>query len=181
MRLTLTASCSNGASASEMDRCWRTSASSKSLTEVPCSTRPAREIVPVATRRASTSVVLPAPVWPTRTTLRIALGWSATGALPAAPGVLAVGAMKDSFLAVLPGQALRSSRQRGPGACGTQGIAVIPSLGCPRGLIGSYEQLVRTTRDPTLLSHYRAFFNRIFTPLARALLRAHVSPDVVTV
>jgi CDP-diacylglycerol--glycerol-3-phosphate 3-phosphatidyltransferase len=32
-----------------------------------------------------------------------------------------------------------------------------------------------------LLSQYRAFFGRIFTPLARTLLRAHVSPDVVTV
>ena len=76
--------CSSGARASETERCWRCSASSKSLTVVPSSTRPARVIVPVATSRASTSVVLPAPVWPTSTTLRIFSGWSAVGALPAA-------------------------------------------------------------------------------------------------
>ena len=35
---------------------------------------------------ASTSVVLPAPVWPTSTTLRTDAGRSAAGALPAAPG-----------------------------------------------------------------------------------------------
>ena len=90
-RLTLTPSCSNGASDRLIERCWRASASSKSLTVVPSSTRPARGIVPVATSRASTSVVLPAPEWPTSTTLRIRPGSSAVGALPAAPDALPPG------------------------------------------------------------------------------------------
>ena len=37
---------------------------------VPSSTRPCREMVPVRNRSASASVVLPAPAWPARTTLR---------------------------------------------------------------------------------------------------------------
>src|SRR6516162_10371669 len=43
-------------------------------------------MVPVATSSASTSVVLPAPEWPTSTTLRTLLCWSAAGAPPAAAG-----------------------------------------------------------------------------------------------
>src|SRR5882757_6510732 len=65
------------------ERCWRTSASSKSLTVVPSSMRPNRVIPPVANSSASVNVVLPAPVRPTNATLRILPGWSASGALPA--------------------------------------------------------------------------------------------------
>src|SRR4051812_5227478 len=65
-------------------------------------------MVPVATRRASTSVVLPAPEWPTSTTLRIRLGSSTVGALPtAAPAGLDLPAMtalptSDSVTQTLP-------------------------------------------------------------------------------
>ena len=84
----LDAACTTGANESETERCWRCSASSKSLTVVPSSTRPARGMVPVATSSASTSVVFPAPEWPTSTTLRTDPGWSAAGAAPAAPALL---------------------------------------------------------------------------------------------
>ena len=52
------------------ERPRRCSTSSWSETVVPSSTRPARGIVPVAASSASTRVVLPAPEWPTSTTLR---------------------------------------------------------------------------------------------------------------
>src|SRR4051812_46191644 len=43
-------------------------------------------MLPVAASRLSTRVVFPDPEWPTNTTLRIAPGWSAIGALPLAAG-----------------------------------------------------------------------------------------------
>ncbi len=47
---------------------------------MPSATVPARGIVPVAASRASTKVVLPAPEWPTSTTLRTLPGSVTTGA-----------------------------------------------------------------------------------------------------
>src|SRR5260221_1951803 len=44
-------------------------------------------MVPVATSNASTRAVLPAPDCPTSTTFCTLSGWSAEGALPAAPDV----------------------------------------------------------------------------------------------
>ncbi|GID65904.1 hypothetical protein Acy02nite_37850 [Actinoplanes cyaneus] len=53
---------------------------------VPSVTVPARGIVPVAASSASTSVVFPAPEWPTSTTLRTLPGSVTTGAVaPASP------------------------------------------------------------------------------------------------
>ena len=53
------------------DAALRCSSGSKSQTVVPSSTRPVRGIAPAVNSRASASVVLPAPPWPTRATLRI--------------------------------------------------------------------------------------------------------------
>ena len=51
---------------------WRLiSSGSKSQTVEPSSTLPARGMAPVAKRRASANVVFPAPLCPTRATLRI--------------------------------------------------------------------------------------------------------------
>src|SRR5580693_8122876 len=74
--------CTMGSRVRLTERCCLTSTSSKSLTVVPSSMLPARWIVPVATRSASTRLDLPEPEWPTSTTFRT---WSAAGALPAAP------------------------------------------------------------------------------------------------
>src|SRR6185503_20508264 len=84
-RLIFTPSYTNGAHESATDRCCRTAAGSWSETVVPSVTDPARGIVPVAARSASTSVVFPEPEWPTSTTLRTLLGSSTTGAGPATP------------------------------------------------------------------------------------------------
>ncbi len=71
MRLILYPSNSSGASANEMDIRWRTSSGSKSQTVEPSSTRPGREVAGLSASRASASVVLPVPTWPTRAMLRI--------------------------------------------------------------------------------------------------------------
>ena len=78
-------SCMSGAQARLTDRCCLTAAGSWSLTVVPSVTEPARLIVPVAASSASTSVVFPAPEWPTSTTLRTLPGSSTTGAGPVTP------------------------------------------------------------------------------------------------
>src|SRR3954451_9985584 len=75
----------SGAQARLTERCCLIAAGSLSLTVVPSATEPARLIVPVAARRASTSVVLPAPECPTSTTFRTLLGESTTGAGPVTP------------------------------------------------------------------------------------------------
>src|SRR5438093_332755 len=49
----------------------RCSSSSKSAVAVPSSTRPSRLVTPVLNSKASVSEVLPAPLWPTRATLRM--------------------------------------------------------------------------------------------------------------
>src|SRR5579875_2270533 len=56
-------------------------------------------MTPAARSNASTNVVLPAPEWPTNTTLRIRSGWSTTGTLPAAAAdpLDALSAMGSSF------------------------------------------------------------------------------------
>ena len=102
MRLILTPSTTTGASDRETERCWRTSASSKSLTVVPSSTRPARGTAPVATRRDSSSVVFPDPLGPTSTTLRMCSGRSASGALPAGPAGFFSAMLSSRSPAVLP-------------------------------------------------------------------------------
>ena len=70
MRLSLTSSTLQGARANDMDMWDLISSGSKSLTVVPSSTLPGREMVPVAKRSDSASVVLPEPLCPTRATLR---------------------------------------------------------------------------------------------------------------
>ena len=62
---------SNGARASDSDIVRLTSSGSVSQTVVPSSTRPALASTPARSRSASTSVVLPLPLWPTKATLRI--------------------------------------------------------------------------------------------------------------
>src|SRR3954454_19646952 len=93
IRLTLTPSCCNDASARPTDRCCDISASSKSHTVVPSTVEPCLVSTPEATSRASTSVVLPPPDGPTSTTLRMAAGLSAVGAAPAPWEVVVLSAM----------------------------------------------------------------------------------------
>ena len=71
IRLILTSPTTMGASDSEIDICRLISSGSKSQTVDPSSTFPALVMAPVANRRASASVVLPAPLCPTRATLRM--------------------------------------------------------------------------------------------------------------
>src|SRR4051794_26582994 len=60
-----------------------TSSGSVPVTVVPSSTRPTRVVTPARCSSASTSVVLPAPLWPTRTTLRIrSVGMTSNGLPP---------------------------------------------------------------------------------------------------
>src|SRR6201988_5193340 len=94
IRLTLMPSCSRGATARPTDRCCRISASSKSQVVVPSTTDPGLGSTPEATSSASTSVVLPAPDGPTRTTLRMPAGASAVGAAPPPRVVLALSATR---------------------------------------------------------------------------------------
>src|SRR5947209_4480780 len=169
MRLTLMPSCSNGASDSEMDRCWRTSASSKSLTVVPSSTRPARGIVPVATRRASTSVVLPAPEWPTSTTLRIRLGSSTVGALPtAAPAGLDLSAMAALLVRLVDGPLVGAQFRDGDSPPATA-----------RGQGPSRSD--RYPRRTMLGIHARPQIGKVTEPLARRLVAMGVTPDALTI
>src|SRR5690242_9535339 len=159
---------SNGASVSEMDRCCLTSASSKSLVVVPSSTRPARGMVPVATRRASTSVVLPAPEWPTSTTLRIRLGSSTVGALPtAAPAGLDLSAM--AALPVCP--------------VGAQLVTCcVPMTLHPRAARGQGPNASdRYPRRTMLGIHARPQIGKVTEPLARRLVAMGVTPDALTI
>src|SRR5262252_563236 len=56
----------------ELSECrYSRSSGSKSHTVLPRSTLPAAEIAPALASRASASVVLPAPVWPTSATVRM--------------------------------------------------------------------------------------------------------------
>src|SRR3954447_4797924 len=72
--LILQPSCSIGAMATETEMFRLTSSGSKSVVVVPSSTRPWRFTAPEQKRSASARVVLPAPPWPTRATLRIWAG-----------------------------------------------------------------------------------------------------------
>ena len=69
--LILQPSNSNGAMASDTEMRRRASSGSKSVTVLPSSTRPRRDVAPAVNRSASAREVLPAPPWPTRATLRI--------------------------------------------------------------------------------------------------------------
>ena len=62
---------SNGAIASEMEMRRAISSGSVSSVLLPSSTLPARVVVPDLVNNASASVVLPLPLWPNRTTLRM--------------------------------------------------------------------------------------------------------------
>src|SRR3954447_18457032 len=74
---------SNGAMPSDSDMPRFTSSGSVPVTVVPSSTRPTRVVTPARCSSASTSVVLPAPLWPTRTTLRIrSVGMRSNGLPP---------------------------------------------------------------------------------------------------
>ena len=92
-RLTFTPSRTSGATASEMDRSWACSASSKSHTVVPSRTDPARRMAPAEASSVSTRVVLPDPPGPTRTTLRIRSGLLASRSCPAGLRALPFSAM----------------------------------------------------------------------------------------
>ena len=71
------------------------SSGSKSHTVVPSSTRPVRGIAPAVNSRASASVVLPDPPWPTSTTLRIfAVGNVSTYDLPGCAALLGAGQIR---------------------------------------------------------------------------------------
>ncbi len=70
------------ARASEIDRSWDCSDSSKSHTVVPSRTEPARGTAPAEASSVSTSVVLPEPPGPTRTTFRIRSGLLASRSWP---------------------------------------------------------------------------------------------------
>lgn len=89
-RLTLQPSHVTGTAERWTERCRRRSISSWSETVAPSSTRPARSSAPAVRAKASTSVVLPEPLWPTSTTFRTAEGWPAAGTPPAAPGCACV-------------------------------------------------------------------------------------------
>ncbi len=79
MRFTFTSPTVNGVIASDTERCLLTSSGSKSDTVVPSSILPCRGIAPDCVKRASARVVLPAPLCPTRATLRIRDGgWLGT-------------------------------------------------------------------------------------------------------
>ena len=91
---------SNGArdNASEMPRF--TSSGSKSVVVVPSSTRPWRLMAPAQKSRASARLVLPAPPWPTRATLRIWAGGKLFTALLLCGTDSLVGCATTSFRAV---------------------------------------------------------------------------------
>src|SRR3954453_1794347 len=73
----------NGAMPRDNDMPRFTSSGSVPVTVVPSSTRPTRVVTPARCSSASTSVVLPAPLWPTRTTLRIrSVGMTSNGLPP---------------------------------------------------------------------------------------------------
>src|SRR3954470_15110807 len=83
MTLILWPSHVSGATASETEMLRFAASGSKSHTVVPSSTRPVRGIAPAVNNRASASVVLPDPPWPTNATFRIfAVGNVSTYDLP---------------------------------------------------------------------------------------------------
>src|SRR6266487_3014100 len=179
-RLTLTPAWVSGASVRLTDRCCLISTSSKSLTVVPSSTRPARWMVPVATSSASTSVVLPAPEWPTSTTLRTLLCW------PAAvdPFLSAIVCLLPGFIRLrhdqpLPhGHRTTTPQPESPGRCRRR-----PQPGRRRspGPTAARAFLSQTTRIRTaMLNVLRPFLARLLTPVGEALARTPVTPNAVT-
>src|SRR5215468_8305887 len=186
-RLTLTPAWISGASVRLADRCCLISTSSKSLTVVPSSTRPARWMVLVATSSASTSVVLPAPEWPTSTTLRTLLCWPAAGALPAAAG---------PFLSViaclLPGSVWLRHDQPLPHGYRTTTPEPESSGRYPRGRRGRPGDLLSEPRPVALLTRItrirtamlnalRPYLTRLLTPVGEALARTPVTPNAITI
>src|SRR5215471_19359580 len=137
-RLTLTPPWISGASVRLAERCCLISTSSKSLTVVPSSTRPARWMVPVATSSASTSVVLPAPEWPTSTTLRTPTCWPAAGAPPAAldPFLSAIVCLLPGFVRLRHDQPLphgyrtTTPQPESPGRCYSRAAARRGAISC---------------------------------------------------
>src|SRR5262245_27848120 len=92
MTLILWPSHASGATARETEMLRFAASGSKSHTVVPSSTRPVRGIAPAVNSRASASVVLPDPPWPTSTTLRIfAVGNVSTYDLPGCVVLLGAG------------------------------------------------------------------------------------------
>src|SRR5262249_34719087 len=183
-RLTLTPAWISGASVRLADRCCLISTSSKSLTVVPSSTRPARWMVPVATSSASTSVVLPAPEWPTSTTLRTLLCWPAAGAPPAAAGPFL-----SVIVCLLPAPVrLRHDHPFPRGHRTTPPEPESPG-GRPGG--GDRQPSGRTavmvfpigpTRIRTaMLNALRPYLTRLLTPVGEALARTPVTPNAITI
>src|SRR5689334_15793202 len=100
MTLILWPSHASGATARETEMFRFAASGSKSHTVVPSSTRPVLGIAPAVNSRASASVVLPDPPWPTSTTLRIfAVGNVSTCDLPGCFALLGAG----RILALEPG------------------------------------------------------------------------------
>src|SRR4051812_14070326 len=162
--------CSRGARESDTDRCWRTSTSSLSQTVVPSSTRPARAIVPVLARSDSTSVVLPAPACPTRTTLRTLSAVRGSGALPAsrcASFFMATSRVRQAARPVCP-CTLPRQRSRDKGRT-------------PIGPLSFGPSSPPTGRTPTSMLNLRPAVGRVVGPLAARLLRLGVTPDMVTI
>src|SRR3954466_12983268 len=160
--------CSRGARDSDTDRCWRTSTSSLSQTVVPSSTRPARAIVPVLARSDSTSVVLPAPACPTRTTLRTLSAVRGSGALPAsrcASFFMATSRVRQAARPVCP-CTLPRQRSRDKGRTPIGPLSFGPSSP-PTGR--------------TSMLNLRPAVGRVVGPLAARLLRLGVTPDMVTI
>src|SRR5215472_391968 len=175
-RLTLTPAWVRGASVRLTDRCCLISTSSKSLTVVPSSTRPARWMVPVATSSASTSVVLPAPEWPTSTTLRTLLCWPAAGAPPeAACPFLSV------IICLLPGSVrLRHDQPLPDGHRTTTPEPESPREPVPeprRAAFAAGATRIRTA----MLNSLRPYLTRLLTPVGEALARTPVTPNAITI
>src|SRR6516165_5822754 len=174
----------SGATVRLTDRCCLISTSSKSLTVVPSSTRPDRWMVPVATSSASTSVVLPAPEWPTSTTLRTLLCWSAAGAPPAAAGPFL-----SVIICLLPGSVRLRHGQ--PLPHGHRTTTPEPeSPGRRRGGEGRRRPgrtvimvfpTVPTRIRTAMLNSLRPYLTRLLTPVGEALARTPVTPNAITI
>src|SRR5215470_12955832 len=186
-RLTLTPAWTSGASVRLTERCCLISTSSKSLTVVPSSTRPARWMVPVATSSASTSVVLPAPEWPTSTTLRTPTCWPAAGAPPAAldPFLSAIVCLLPGFVRLrhdqpLPhGHRTTTPQPESPGRCYSRAAARRGAISC--AVRGPCASRADTRIRTAMLNVLRPYLARLLTPVGEALARTPITPNAVTI
>jgi CDP-diacylglycerol--glycerol-3-phosphate 3-phosphatidyltransferase len=184
--LITTLSHTSGHTESATDRCWATSMGSWSLTVVPSSTLPDREIVPVAASNASTRVVFPAPEWPTRATLRIFSGRSAGSnravALFVAAFLFDIGhhssspsSYTEAYLRVPAFDTQAWAPDKQSGQIGPGDVTDRP------GIVGAHTLPRNGYLDSVLNIHARGFFSRAVAPLAAGLVKAGITPDVITV